>query len=144
MKEIERVTLLSSRGNRISLKYRQGSCKRQDMSYSTLDQSSIDFEVLIERQSIRKHVSLKPVAEPVPCPSMLPALFNPSSLTLQPSCPSVQLSSNADHAHAVPSNDVGHDGRESSLVAPNPRAVYFPCHWRAPACPFHQRYRAVC
>lgn len=49
MKETERVTLalvLSSRGNRISLKYRQGSCKRQDMSYSTLDQSSIDFEVL--------------------------------------------------------------------------------------------------
>lgn len=98
----------------------------------------------IERQRIRKHVSLEPVAEPVPCPSMLPALFNPSSLTLQPSCPSVQLSSNADHAHAIPSNDEAHDGRESSLVAPNPRAVYFPCHWRAPACPFHQRYRAVC
>lgn len=92
---------------------------------------------------MRKHVSLRPVAEPVPYPSMLPA-FNPSSLTLQPSCPSAQLSSNADHAHAIPSNDVAHDGRESSLVAPNPRAVYFPFRWRAPACPFHQRYRAVC
>ena len=122
----------------------QSRIKWQDKSYSILDHRSIDFEELTERQRIRNDVSQKPVAEPVPYPSMLPALFNPSSLTRQPSCPSAQLFSNADHAHAIPSNDVAHDGRESSLVAPNPRAVYFPCRWRAPACPFHQRYRAVC